>query len=514
MNIKQAKQYIKDIVRLYLKKDEYGEYRIPVVRQRPVFLLGAPGVGKTAIMEQIASELGIALVDYSMTHHTRQSALGLPFIVHKNYDGREADVSEYTMSEIIASIYDVMESSGIREGILFLDEINCVSETLAPAMLQFLQFKVFGKYSVPEGWVIVTAGNPPEYNKSVREFDVVTYDRLKLMEVEADYEVWKEYATDKRLHGAILGYLEINKDDFYQIDTTVRGRGYVTARGWEDLSQILKLYEEEGLKVDETLVGQYLRNDRIVREFTAYYDLYLKYVSEYAMDDILAGNPSAQAIDRAGKAPFDERLSIVGILNDRALGEAKDIMEEASAIRQIFACLKGIRNTAAAGQESEQVLGEPGSGSVAEGLASARDTRIALIDKRRSSGAYSDADRRTDRAVLAFISKLCDEIPSGSSRDDEADFKLVSDRFSSTKADLQAHADSYSVMLDHIFDFCVRAFGEGNELVMLLTGLTVDKDTSSYLSVFGHEGYKELSSRLMIDTGSDKLMEKVFKLDL
>ncbi len=51
MNIKQAKSYIKNTVNLYLKKDNLGEYRIPVVRQRPVFLLGAPGIGKTAIME-------------------------------------------------------------------------------------------------------------------------------------------------------------------------------------------------------------------------------------------------------------------------------------------------------------------------------------------------------------------------------------------------------------------------------------------------------------------------------
>ena len=126
MNISEAKKYIKDSVKIYLKKDEEGAYRIPLVRQRPVFLLGAPGIGKTAIMEQIAQELGIALVSYSMTHHTRQSALGLPFIVHKEYGGLSCDVSEYTMSEIIASVYEVMEKSGIHEGILFLDEINCV----------------------------------------------------------------------------------------------------------------------------------------------------------------------------------------------------------------------------------------------------------------------------------------------------------------------------------------------------------------------------------------------------
>ena len=147
MNIQQAKEFIRDTVKLYLKKDEYGEYRIPVVRQRPVFLLGAPGVGKTAIMEQIAQELNVAIVSYSMTHHTRQSALGLPFISHKTYDGQSFDISEYTMSEIIASVYEVMEKSGVKEGILFLDEINCVSETLAPAMLQFLQYKTFGRHS-------------------------------------------------------------------------------------------------------------------------------------------------------------------------------------------------------------------------------------------------------------------------------------------------------------------------------------------------------------------------------
>ena len=113
MNIAKAKEYIKNTVKLYLKKDEFGDYRIPVVRQRPVFLLGAPGIGKTAIMEQIASELGIALVSYSMTHHTRQSALGLPFIDKKEYDGNTYDVSEYTMSEIIASVYETMEKSGV-----------------------------------------------------------------------------------------------------------------------------------------------------------------------------------------------------------------------------------------------------------------------------------------------------------------------------------------------------------------------------------------------------------------
>ena len=158
MNIKRAKEEIKDTAAAYLLKDDCGEYVIPSIRQRPVLLIGPPGVGKTQIMEQIARECGLGLVAYTITHHTRQSAVGLPFIEHKVYGGKEYAVTEYTMSEIVASVYDRIRDTGLKEGILFIDEINCVSETLAPAMLQFLQYKVFGQHRVPEGWIIVTAG--------------------------------------------------------------------------------------------------------------------------------------------------------------------------------------------------------------------------------------------------------------------------------------------------------------------------------------------------------------------
>jgi len=162
MDIKRAKQEIKDSIEAYLKKDAFGEYLIPAVNQRPIILMGPPGIGKTQIMEQIAKECQIGLVAYTITHHTRQSAVGLPFIKEKTYGQEQYSVTEYTMSEIIASVYEKMEQTGLREGILFIDEINCVSETLAPTMLQFLQCKTFGNQKIPEGWMIVAAGNPPE----------------------------------------------------------------------------------------------------------------------------------------------------------------------------------------------------------------------------------------------------------------------------------------------------------------------------------------------------------------
>ena len=200
MNIKRAKQEIKDSIEAYLTKDNYGEYKIPSIRQRPILLMGPPGIGKTQIMEQIARECEIGLVAYTITHHTRQSAIGLPFIREKEYSGQTYSVTEYTMSEIIASVYEKIEQTGNKEGILFIDEINCVSETLAPTMLQFLQCKMFGNQKVPDGWIIVAAGNPPEYNKSVRDFDVVTLDRMKkIMKCGKNTHIRQE-STQQSLH--------------------------------------------------------------------------------------------------------------------------------------------------------------------------------------------------------------------------------------------------------------------------------------------------------------------------
>ena len=290
MNIRQAKEQVKNAMAAYFEKDEFGDHEIPIDRQRPIFLMGPPGIGKTAIMQQIAQELGVGLVSYSMTHHTRQSALGLPFITTKNYGGKEYNVSEYTMSEIIASVYDLMEETGVSEGILFLDEINCVSETLAPAMLQFLQFKVFGRHRVPDGWIVVTAGNPPEYNDSVREFDIVTWDRLKRIDIEPDYKAWKEYAAETMIHPAVRSYLDIKESDFYRVESGATGRTFVTARGWSDLSDMIRLYEKKGIKVDNELTIQYLQNREVAKSFALYYDLFNKYKSDYQVDRILAGD--------------------------------------------------------------------------------------------------------------------------------------------------------------------------------------------------------------------------------
>ena len=483
MNIKDAKTQIKNAMRAYFTKDEHGNYVIPVQKQRPVFLMGPPGIGKTAIMEQIAAEMGVGLLTYSMTHHTRQSALGLPFIEHKVYQGQEFDISEYTMSEIIASVYELMESTGTKEGILFLDEINCVSETLTPIMLQFLQYKVFGRHSVPEGWIVVTAGNPPEYNQSVREFDIVTWDRLKRIDCEPDFEVWKEYAIGAGVHPSVLTYLEIRPEDFYSIESTVDGKTFVTARGWDDLSQMILLYEYNYIAVDEKLVRQYVQDPKIAKRFSVYYDLFNKYKSDYQVEAILKGEISEDITARAKAANFDERISFIGLLSDAVSREMKRVTDKDTMIKNLLQTLKVFRKRALEEDPSE-VMGE---------LIAGRESELT---KGRKAGSLSQDEYDIITDEIEALTRQMNLIAG--EKDGKAAFAVVKRDFDGIVKSSKDDAQNVKQELSNMFRFCEEAFGEGQELFLVTNNLTVSDHGTRFLSRYGCEEYFRHNKDLML----------------
>ena len=502
MNIKEAKEQIKNAMTAYFTKDGFGGYAIPIEKQRPVFLMGPPGIGKTAIMEQIASELGVGLISYSMTHHTRQSALGLPFIVQKNYGGREYDVSEYTMSEIIASVYDMMEETGLREGILFLDEINCVSETLAPSMLQFLQYKIFGRHRVPDGWIVVTAGNPPEYNNSVREFDIVTWDRLKRIDVEPDFGVWKEYAYLSNVHPAIISYLDVKHSDFYKIESTVDGKSFVTARGWSDLSDMIKLYEKHGLKVDNALVSQYLQNKKIARDFAVYYDLYMKYKSDDQIGEILSGKASEEIKRRAKAAKFDERLALLSLILDGVNEGMRAVANEEDMLSALLACLKevraGLSNSAA---DAVKLLGEKASAVRAK------------IEKGKASSSLSAEKRHTLNLTAAALEEEAALIERNGRPTGAEAFALLKKDFDSRVAALKRNAEAAGKKLSNAFAFLEEVFGEGQELLILVTELTINAHSSRFISRYGCKEYFAHNKELLFYERRKELIEELGDLN-
>ncbi len=462
MNIKRAKQEIIDTIGAYLEKDEYGQYQIAQIRQRPVLLMGAPGIGKTQIMEQIARECDIALVSYTITHHTRQSAVGLPFISSKIYAGREEKVTEYTMSEIIASVYDTMEESGKKEGILFIDEINCVSETLAPTMLQFLQCKTFGNRPVPEGWVIVAAGNPPEYNRSVRDFDVVTLDRVKEMDVEPDFEAWKEYAYQVGIHAAVIGYIDTHRQNFFRCETTVDGKRFVTARGWEDLSELIYSYERLGKKMDAQVTGQYLQYPKIARDFANYLELYYRYRRDYGVDGILAGNIPEGILNRLHFAPFDERLQIVSLILSALGGSFLSLQEMDTGIAHLFEFLKQFQQSTDLGVQSYE-----------RELESLKEQVLRRIE----AGQNEKQLLREYRTVFLTLDEWLVEVKS----QDVQIWEYLRGAFAMKREALESQMQKVSMLLEHAFDFMERAFGESQEMVVFITELSANPHAMWFL---------------------------------
>ncbi len=492
MNIKKAKQEIEDTLRAYLAKDEMGNYVIPAVRQRPVLLMGPPGIGKTQIMEQIAGEMGVGLVSYTITHHTRQSAVGLPFIEHRTYDGEEVAITEYTMSEILASVYDLMEKTGIREGILFLDEINCVSETLAPMMLQFLQCKTFGNRSMPEGWLICAAGNPPEYNRSVRDFDVVTLDRVKRIDVTEDFAVWKEYALAKGLHGAVISYLDIKKENFYRIENTVDGLRFATARGWEDLSELIFVYEKLGIRVSREVAEQYIQMPEVAKDFAAYLDLYYKYQTTYRIGDILAGSWEPVTVSALGRAPFDEKLSVMGILYSR-LSEAAAEMRIADELADdVFADLKRF-------QQGEC------------GLEEILDERIRQMKNAKDAGHLGRPQQIRKQKEIAALEAFVQTLGAAESEPEtrEAVVDRIRPQFLAITEEREQLADSTGQKFDHVFRYLEEAFGQGQELVIFVTEITAGKATSWFVENFGCDAYYRHNRELLFDDTRRRIAEEV-----
>lgn len=497
MNIKRAKQEIIDTVEAYLLKDEYGEYVIPQIRQRPVLMLGAPGIGKTQIMEQVAKECQIALVSYTITHHTRQSAIGLPFISRKEYGNKEYAVTEYTMSEIVASIYNKMEETGLTEGILFIDEINCVSETLAPAMLQFLQCKTFGNHEIPKGWIIVAAGNPPEYNKSVREFDVVTMDRVKKIQVEPDFQVWKEYACRVNIHPSILSYLSLRTGAFYRMETTVDGRQFATPRGWEDLSGMLFVYEKLHKEVTVDVVVQYIQHPKLAGDFAGYYELYRKYEADYQIDEILQGKGFERMLKKVAHAPFDERMSVVNLLFSGVGQAIRKTVQMEEILEKVFDTLKLIKEVISESKEPVLVM----------------EQHIELLreewEKKRTGELLSRREDLCFRKALELLKKYGDQTKLVGEQDGAGVFAVLKDAFAGDREAFEGLFDQAGNVLENAFDFMEAAFLNSQEMVVFVSGLNTDFYCIRFLKEYACERYYRYNKELLFENVSQEIRKRI-----
>ena len=500
MNIKDAKTEIMRTVQIYNQKDQNGHYLLSSVRQRPVLLIGPPGIGKTAIMEQIAEECGIGLVAYTITHHTRQSAVGLPVISHKNYQGKEYSVTEYTMSEIIASVYESIEKNAFKEGILFIDEINCVSETLVPTMLQFLQNKKFGTHSVPEGWIIVAAGNPPEYNPSAREFDIVTLDRIKRIDVEPDLNIWKEYAYSHNIHPAILSYLSLKPQYFYHLKNHSGQLYFATARGWEDLSSILYGYENLQFPVTKDLVFQYIQDPEIAEDLAAYYGLYARYQQDYHIAGLLSGQLDPEVyrncIQLSHNASSDERITVCGLILDGWTSYFSEYDADKQFNRQFSELTAQVSSALDRGETLEQFT----------------NARKHALQIQQEKSLISPSEEKISGQLIQILNKCIYKTRQAHLCTPDSIKKILLDQQNKYLLIQQDQKSRTSHALELGFDFVENAFGNGPELLFLTADLSRNTAAVKFISDCGCDAYFRHCDRLQFQNRRQKLLDQIQKL--
>ncbi len=485
MNIQDAYEELCRTIAAYTAKNEAGLYRIPVESRRPLLLMGAPGIGKTAVVKQAAAKCRVAFLSYAMTHHTRQSAIGLPVIRERSFRGTPYSITEYTMSEIVGDILRTMEETGLEEGVLFLDEINCVSETLLPSMLRLLQFKSFGSHRLPDGWIIAAAGNPPgRCNRSARELDIVTLDRVRLLALEPDLDAWRSYALRRTVHGAVLSYLSLRPEHFYVFQRTERGTEFVTPRSWEDLSKALETYEALSLPADHRFFSQYLQCSEVCGGFSSYYRLYGKLAAHPGLDGLTGSGKVPEGFPALTDAPADEQLCLAEYLVQnihRQLGSWEDRRLLAESLGYFMDGLEALR---------------PDFSGLEESCADLLAKRDASLQKKKEFGLLSEREEARERLLAGRVKALATEArlkslesaePSKAGSDvnataDVSAASLMRTLSGAVRSETEQEALRLEAVFRGILSFVPEVFGDGLTSCLFFTELLEHPETKAFLT--------------------------------
>ncbi len=345
--IAEAKEEIRKGIIAYYAVGADGNYRYSMVHRMPFYLEGPPGIGKTEVVRQLAEDLSIGFVSFSVTHHTRNSLIGLP-VISELSDGEK--YTEYTMSEIIASVKRAQQA-GHEKGILLLDEFNCASETIMPTMLAFLQTRNIGLYTLPDEWIMVLCGNPPEYNPHARQFGPALMDRVRSIKVCSDEKSFLDYAGEKNFHPVVRNFLKLNTPLIYRVINAKEQSEVVTNRGWENLSCTIAAYEAEGLELTEKTVCQYIKSPEIAENFFRFYWVESKSFSEKDAEQIILGKGTknlAMKIESENLGFREQTLDLIekkllGMAAERKEDKDKGLAEISKMISNVFRFLKKLK---------------------------------------------------------------------------------------------------------------------------------------------------------------------------
>lgn len=242
----------------------------------PTFLWGAPGIGKSSIIKQIARESGIECIDLRLSLMDPTDLKGIPFYEKDSHSALWAPPS-------------FLPREG--RGILFLDELNSAAPAVQASAYQLILDRKVGEYTLPEGWAIVAAGNREGDRGVVYRLPSPLANRFVHIEMEVNAKDWRDWALSRGIDARVIAYIGFKNSALFGFDPLKSTRSFATPRSWEAVHTILNSFLSKPLWLET--IGGAVGEDAAV-DFLGFIQVMDKLPD---IDKILRGEESAVSDD-------------------------------------------------------------------------------------------------------------------------------------------------------------------------------------------------------------------------
>ena len=221
-----------------VSQSELLEVLLNIAPIRPVFIWGAPGIGKSALVQKFADEVGLTCVSLLGSQLAPEDIIGIPQI--------RGNTSEFLPPKMIARSDPY---------VLFLDELNACSQEVQKAFYSLIHERRIGEYHLPKGSVVIGAGNRTQDGAIVKTMSSALVNRMFHVQLVAKPQEWLNWAYDANIHPWVIDYITQRPDHLFS-EPPKNEEPYSTPRSWHMLSDALKEYHagEEGAEISQDML--------------------------------------------------------------------------------------------------------------------------------------------------------------------------------------------------------------------------------------------------------------------
>jgi hypothetical protein len=212
-----------------------------IVKKRPIFLWGPPGIGKSDIVHQIAEQMNAHVIDVRLSLWEPTDIKGIPYFDSNANKMVWAPPGELPDAEMAAQHDSIL---------LFLDEMNSAAPAVQAAAYQLILNRRVGTYRLPDNVFIVAAGNREADKGVTYRMPAPLANRFLHLEMRVDFDDWFQWAVNNNIHKDVVGFLTFSKKDLYDFDPKSPSRSFATPRSWSFVSELLEDSLDESTTTD------------------------------------------------------------------------------------------------------------------------------------------------------------------------------------------------------------------------------------------------------------------------